>query len=128
MTFNIQNQNAGNISNVGGNQYNYGGQHGTVVSLADAHAAARALLATLHRVDLPPDLRAHVLDDVAAVEGAIAGGAPAQPEVAGRLDRVTRALSQAGALAAAGAGLVGPLTTLGRWLGPAGAALLALLP
>lgn len=90
--------------------------------------AARALLSAVRRVDLPSDLRDHVLNDVAAVEEAIAGGAPAPQEVAGRLDRVTRALSRAGALAAAGAGLVGPLTTLGRWLGPAGAAVLALLP
>jgi hypothetical protein len=128
MTFNIQNQNAGHISNVAGNQYNYGDQHATVVSLADAHTAARALLAAVHRVDLRPDLRDHLLNDAAAVEGAIAGGTPDQQEVAGRLDRITRALSQAGALVAAGASLVGPLITLGRWLGPAGAALLALLP
>jgi hypothetical protein len=128
MTFNIQNQNAGQISNVAGNQYNHGDQYATVVSLADARTAARALVAALHRVDVRSDLRDHLLNDAAAVEGAIAGGTPDQQEVAGRLDRITKALSQAGALVAAGASLVGPLTALGRWLGPAGAALLALLP
>jgi hypothetical protein len=43
------------------------------------------------------------------------------------LRRFTEILKGAGALAAAGAALVEPLTRIGRWLGPVGAAVLQLL-
>ncbi|WP_433065226.1 hypothetical protein [Dactylosporangium sp. CS-033363] len=126
MTFNIGNQQAANINNVAGNQYNAGGQYATV-TIGEAHAAVRALQAAVQRLAVPEDLRGHLLRDAAAVERAVVAGTADKPEVAGRLERVTRALAHAGAFAAAGAGLVGPLTTLGQWLGPAGSALLALL-
>jgi hypothetical protein len=43
MVFNIHNQQAGQIDISGRDQYNFGGQQGSVVSPSDAHAAARAL-------------------------------------------------------------------------------------
>ena len=128
MAFNIHNQTAGQISNVDGNQYNFGGQQNSVVSHGDAHAAALALLAAVQRVGLPPEALAYALQDITAVERDLAGGRPDPQQAAGRLERLTRGLSRTGALAAAGASLIGPLTTLGRWLGPAGAAVLSLLP
>jgi hypothetical protein len=128
MVFNIHNQQAGQINISGRDQYNFGGQQGAVVSQADARAAARMLWDAVQHVDLPPEVRAQVLHDAAAVERDLAGPSPDGQQAAGRLERLTKALSGAGAFAAAGASLIGPLTTLGRWLGPAGSALLGLLP
>jgi len=47
--------------------------------------------------------------------------------VGGHVRRFTEVLKDAGALAGAGATLVDALTRIGRWLGPVGAAVLALL-
>jgi hypothetical protein len=128
MVFNIGNQQAGQINMAGRDQYNFGGQQGSVVSNADAYAAVRALWVAVQKVDLPPSVRDQVREDVAAVERNLASSRPDQPQAAGRLERLTKVLGRYGALAAAGASLVGPLATLGRWLGPAGTALLGLLP
>src|SRR5687767_13718285 len=99
MVFNIGNQQAGQINMAGRDQYNSGGQHGSVVPVADAHAAAQALWAALQHVDLPPTVREQMRQDVAAVEGSLAGAAPDRGEVAGRLERLTRSLGRYGALA-----------------------------
>jgi hypothetical protein len=123
MVFNINNQHAAQINMAGRDQYTTG----PVVGLGDAVAAARALRAALDRTALPPGVHEQVREDAAAVERDLAGGAPDPGQAARRLERVTKALSRYGALASAGAALVGPLDTLGRWLGPAGTALLALL-
>jgi hypothetical protein len=128
MVFNIGNQEAGQINMAGRDQYNSGGQHGAVISVADAHTAVQAVWAALQRMHLPPRLRDQLHQDVAAVERSLASATPDRAQVAGRLERLTRALGRCGALAGAGASVVAPLTTLGRWLGPAGAALLGLLP
>jgi hypothetical protein len=126
MVFNINNQNAAQINMAGGNQYVTGPQ-GTTIQLHDAYAAARALRAAVAQVALPPDVREQVLTDTVAVERELAAGAPNRQESARLIERVTESLGRYGALASAGAALVGPLTTLGRWLGPAGAAVLSLL-
>ncbi|GIF00485.1 hypothetical protein [Paractinoplanes rishiriensis] len=76
---------------------------------------------TLEQLNLP------AVADAAAVERELAAAHPDAGQVAGRLERLTRELNRWGALAGAGASLTGPLQTLGRWLGPAGATLLALL-
>jgi uncharacterized membrane protein len=128
MVFNIGNQQAGQINMAGRDQYNSGGQHGAVISVADAHAAVQAVWASLQNANLPPTVRDQLQQDVAAVERNLASAAPDRAQVAGRLERLTKTLGRYGALTAAGASLVTPLTTLGRWLGPAGAALLGLLP
>ena len=58
-------------------------------------------------------------------KGAAASGD--QAEVGGHVRRFTEVLRDAGALAGAGATLIDALTRIGRWLGPVGAAVLALL-
>lgn len=126
MVFNINNQNAGQINMAGRDQYNTGPQ-GTVIGLPDAYAAVRALRSAVAQVELPPRVREQVLAEAGAVERELAAGAPDRQQSAGRLERLTKALAGCGALASAGAALVEPLTTLGRWLGPAGAAVLSLL-
>jgi hypothetical protein len=50
-----------------------------------------------------------------------------KPRASTHLSRFTKVLKDAGALAAAGASLIEPLTRIGRWLGPLGAAVLTLL-
>jgi hypothetical protein len=124
VVFNINSQNAAQINMAGRDQYNTG----PVVGLGDAVAAARALRAALGQAPLPPGVREQVWDDASAVERELAGGAPDPQQTAGRLERITETLSRYGALASAGTALVGPLVTIGRWLGPAGTALLGLLP
>ncbi|WP_433378837.1 hypothetical protein ACQPZX_12405 [Actinoplanes sp. CA-142083] len=126
MVFNINNQNAAQINMAGGDQYNTGPQ-GTVIGSHDAYAAARALRVAVAQVALPPGVREQVWADAVAVERELAAGEPDRQQAAGRIERLTAALSRYGALATAGAALAGPLTTLGRWLGPAGAAVLNLL-
>jgi hypothetical protein len=58
-------------------------------------------------------------------KGAAAAGD--QAGVGGHMRRFTEVLKDAGALAGAGATLIDALTRIGRWLGPVGAAVLALL-
>lgn len=128
MVFNIGNQTGGVISNVARDQHVTGGQHGTAISIADAKSAARALTAALERIDLPADVGSAVREQASEVQRELDRPEPDRERVAGRLERLTRALAGAGALATAGAGLIGPLTTLAHWLGSVGAPLLRLLP
>ncbi|HEV2782987.1 MAG TPA: hypothetical protein VGX25_26675 [Actinophytocola sp.] len=60
-------------------------------------------------------------------EARVAAAAHDQAGIGGHLRRFTEALKDAGALASAGGSVVEALTRIGRWLGPVGAALLALL-
>lgn len=63
-----------------------------------------------------------------ALEGAkAAAAAKDQAGLGGNLRRFTEVLKDAGGLAGAGATVIDALTRIGRWLGPIGAAVLALL-
>lgn len=128
MVFNIGSQSGGVVSNVGRDQHVTGGQHGTSVSVADAQSAAQALKAVLTSLDLPPDVKAVAQQEAEQVERELGQSEPDREHVAGRLERLTRVLAGAGALASAGTALIGPLTTLAHWLGGIGAPLLRLLP
>lgn len=125
MTFN---PNAHRINNVGREQFVTGGEHGAAIALADAQAAAQALRFALRQLTVPPVVREELEHDAAAVALDLASGAPDPDRVAGRLERLTTMLARFGALASTGVSLTGPLSTLGHWLGPSGAALLRLLP
>jgi hypothetical protein len=126
MVFNIGNQSGGVVNNVAGNQYISHGQHG-IGTLAEARSAARALRITVDDIALPDPARDWVRNDAREVERALDSDEPDRGQVARQLERITDLLSRSGALAAAGAGLVGPLTILGQWLGAAGAPLLQIL-
>ncbi|OLF19019.1 hypothetical protein [Actinophytocola xanthii] len=84
-------------------------------SLADA-------LATLRLTEAE---RAEALTALEAFRAA--AGTPDRGKAGEHLRRFTAVLRDTGALASAGAALVDPLTRLGRWLGPVGASVLALL-
>ena len=128
MTFHSGNQHANQINNVGRDQFVSGGQHGAAIELAGAQAAAQALRYALRQLTVPAVVRDELEQEAAAVALDLASGTPDPQRLAGRLERVTALLGRFGALATTGAALTGPLSTLGHWLGPAGAALLRLLP
>lgn len=115
-----------NITINGGGQVNLGtgntnvGRDQVVVTLAGDIDALGAALRELRLSD----------EQRAAASAALAGfRASVQDKrtASAHLGRFTKVLKDAGALAAAGAKLIEPLTRIGRWLGPLGAAVLALL-
>jgi hypothetical protein len=127
MTFNIGNMHANQINNVEGNQYLYGGQHGVVVTTQHARSAAADLRRALPAAALDRRDAGAARAAIDEVEAGLAGPQPDRPRVAGGLERLTRLLSAAGALAGAGATLVEPLRSLAGWLGELGMPVLALL-
>lgn len=131
MVFNIGSQKAGVINNVAGEQRIEGGQHGVSVSLDDAASAGSALreiLAATDLHDLSEAERVEVHEDAAAIDEELSQPDPSSDQIGTRLERLTKVLSAAGALAGAGGALLAPLTTLAQWLGPLGFAILRLLP
>jgi hypothetical protein len=82
-----------------------------------------ALGAALRGLTIPDARRNEALSALDAFRGAVRD----KPAASEHLQRFTRVLRDAGALATAGATLVEPLRRIGRWLGPLGASVLALL-
>lgn len=123
-TFNIGSQQAGSISNVGGDQ-RIGHLQATYVAtpleaLADLRAAVDA-------APLPPTAKqaaAQALDDA---EAELAVPEPDRRRVADRLEKAAGILARVGALTAGAAQILTPLRELASWLGPAGSQLLQML-
>jgi hypothetical protein len=121
--FNIGQQQAGVINNVGGD-LNVDRIEGT---LQVGNQLVADLRAALDRTPMPEPTRAEagrVLDEV---ERELERSQPDKPRIAARLERLTHVLGSAGALAAAADRLLPILGKLATWLGPAGAGLAALL-
>lgn len=114
---------------VSGGQVNLGtgntnvGRDQVTVSLTGDIDALGVALETLPLTDLQ---RAEASRALAAFQAA-ATGTPNKQTASSHLSRFTTVLRDAGALAKAGAALIEPLTRIGRWLGPVGAAILTLL-
>jgi hypothetical protein len=128
MSFHIGQQNAGVINNTAGNQYVSGGQQGTVVAGPEVLQALTELRSVLSTLPLPPAVAEEAGRRLEEAEAATRGAQADQPRAATALERLTAALSGAGALATAASSLVRPLQTLGQWLGPLGSGLLQMLP
>lgn len=128
MTFNIENQTAGNINNVGGDQRITGGQQGIVVTSEAVRQAVRDLREALATTPLDEATAAEVRDQVEAIAAEVQTPQPDRPRAASSLERLTRLLVATGSLATAGAALVSPLQTLASWLGTLGEPILRLLP
>jgi hypothetical protein len=111
MTFHIGSQQAGTINNVGRDQTITGDQVG-VISTADALAAVRDLRAGLET------------SAMSAITYELHRPEPDKPEIASRLAHVVQLA--AGAIST-GSKIATSIATLAHWLGPAGAALAALL-
>jgi hypothetical protein len=126
MTFNIGKQEAGTINNVAGDQTINGGQTG-VLSNADAIAILRELRAELGASEVPAPVSAAGAIELDAAQHEIENDAPRPHVVAEHLERFTKIATAAGAAVSAGSKLGTSLLALAHWLGPAGAALAALL-
>jgi hypothetical protein len=127
MGLHIGNQQAGVINNAGRDQRISGGQKGTLVASAECLHAAEDLRAAVAATPLDHVTRATAEGELDVVDAELSSAAPDRHRVATSLERLTRLLTAAGALATAGQALAGPLTTLAGWLGGLGAPVLALL-
>lgn len=124
MTFNIGSQSGGVFNNVAGNQTVYGGQQ----AYTGAEQSLHDLRAALARLPLSPGTAAATVAEIDEIERSVQAG-PAGRSAAGQaLERLTRLLTGAGALATAGSALIEPLRGLATWLGPAASHVLMLLP
>ncbi|WP_066374987.1 hypothetical protein [Herbidospora mongoliensis] len=115
MTFNIGNQHAANINNVGGDQTIHGGQRGTVHA-GEPNDWAQSLVTRLRALGLQDEAA-----EAELIRAELARSQPDREAVATRLERLTGALTSAGAIAQAGQSLHGPLSALAGWLGALGA-------
>ena len=97
-----------------------------VGSSLDALLATDALRAELGRLGLSPEARRAAEGDLDEVERELRRPEPDREKVAGRLESLTEVLSSAGALAAAGTALLGPIGAIAGFLGPLGKAVLEL--
>ena len=127
MEIHVNNQTAGVITYVDGNQVVYGGLHGSVVTDDDAWRAVGDLRAALTSVPLDGSRKAEARARVAELDAAVRAPRPDKGRAAGILRRLTELLASAGSLTTAGAALMGPLQTLASWLGAHGAVILGML-
>ena len=126
--FTIGSQNAGSIQNVGGD-LSMGDV--TIAAAWDAAAVRRELEqleAEAARFPLPEAQRVAVDEALAEAAAESAKKTPDRGRIARLVQQATETFGQAGALAEAGSGLVKSLQRTATVLGPAGKALLALLP
>ncbi|MBP0448162.1 hypothetical protein J5Y04_01190 [Kitasatospora sp. RG8] len=121
MVFNIGNQQGGVINNVAGDQTVHGGQSGHLtVDGQDVRDLVGELRTAVEQAQLPPAVAPEVRAELDSLDAEVARPEPEREAVAGRLTRITRLLTSAGALVAAGTGLLGPLSALAGWLGALG--------
>ncbi|MFB7470825.1 hypothetical protein [Kitasatospora sp. NPDC056184] len=128
MVFNIGSQQGGVVNNVAGNQTVHGGQSGHLTADGrDVRELVGELRAAVDRAPLPPAVAPEVRSEIEALDTEVARPEPDREAVAGRLTRVTHLLTSAGALVAAGTGLIGPISALAGWLGTLGRPILQAL-
>ena len=127
MEIHVNNQTAGVITYVDGNQVVYGGLHGTVITDTEARRAVRELREALPGAALDRASAAEAQARVTEIDAAVRGPRPDKRRAADTLRRLTELLVRAGSLTTASAALLGPLQTLATWLGVHGAAILSLL-
>ncbi|MBK3638735.1 hypothetical protein JHN52_39030 [Streptomyces sp. MBT97] len=121
MSFNIGNQQGGVVNNVAGNQSVHDGQSALFTAGGqEVRGLVQDLRTSIERTALPPAIEPEVRAELDSLDEEIARPEPDRQAVAGRLDRITRLLTSAGALATAGTHLTGPLGALAGWLGTPG--------
>lgn len=122
MGIHVGSQNAHSINNVDGTQYNFGGDY-----RGDPRQLVEELRVQLERLALRSDVQTAASGQVAEMAAALSRPKPDKAAVADRLERVTKLLSSAGVLVAAGTGLGAPLAALAGWLGALGEPITRLL-
>lgn len=130
MGFNINNQNAGIINNVEGEQHIRAPQYGTAVALQDARSAAQDLHRLLEQqaATTGNPAMAGAAEDAGRIEAEMVEPEPDRGRVSRLLERVTNVLAAGGALVTAASPWVGPLRDLVVWVGAHAAPLLAMIP
>jgi hypothetical protein len=126
MTFNIGSQ-QGNISNVAGNQTNYGDQTVNIAAPPDVLAAVREVIRQLDHFRLPPPEAAAAKADLELLDKQMSTGEVSQHQVSQRLTRILSMARNAGAVLNAASNLGSAVTTIAKWLGPIGSSLIAFL-
>jgi hypothetical protein len=126
-TFNIRDQDATTINNVGGDMVVEGNFISAKSLVVELRGELSQLATEVGRLELPADERQAVEEELAGAEAAAAAEAPDAGGIAGRLEQATTVLRDAGALVGGGTAVVESLQRLGTLLGPAGHTLLALL-
>ncbi len=126
-TFNIRDQDATTINNVGGDMVVEGNFISARSLVVELRGELSQLATEVGRLELPADERQAVEEELAGAEAAAAAEAPDAGGIAGRLEQATTVLRDAGALVGGGTAVVESLQRLGTLLGPAGHTLLALL-
>jgi hypothetical protein len=121
--FNIGSQQAGSINNVAGD-FNVGTFES---SLQTGNQLVTDLRRALDQTEMPARTRTEVGRELNAVERELGRPQPDKATVAERLERLTKMLTGAGALATAANTVLPILHTLAGWLGGAGAGLAALI-
>ena len=112
-TFNIGNQNAASIQNVGGDMTVRGGIHGTAnLHVVELRGRLARLSKEIDRLELPADSRAIARDALDEAEAEAAAPAPRSHRIANSLRRVTDTLNDAGVLTAAAVGVIVLLSSL----------------
>lgn len=112
---------------VHGDQYSAGRDQTVSIGAVDPVAEVANLRQALEELRLTAAERDRAERDLAALQQAVEQPEPDRPEAGRRLHTLTEGLKEAGALATAGSSLVESLVKLATWLGPLGAAVLALL-
>jgi hypothetical protein len=126
-TFNIRDQDATTINNVGRDMVVEGNLISAGTLVVELRGELSQLATEVGRLELPADQRQAVDEELAGAEAAAAAEAPDAVGIAGRLEKATAVLHDAGALVGGGTAVVESLQRLGTLLGPAGHTLLALL-
>jgi hypothetical protein len=121
--FNIGSQQGGVVNNIGGD-YHAGHVEGT---LQAGVLLVGQLREALDQTPMRPEVRDQAGRIVEDLERELQRPQPDKPGIADRLERLTKLLGRAGALASAGSHLLPVLHQLAAWLGPAGVALAGLL-
>lgn len=127
MSFNIVNQTAGVVNNVAGNQQIYGDQRGEAISTNAVFEAVQQLRQAAETAGLDAGTAAAVSAGLDKIEAEVQADEPDRSRVGTALEKVTRLLTSAGAVAAAGKALIGPIQTVATWVGSWGPAVAQLL-
>jgi hypothetical protein len=127
-TFNIRDQEATTIQNVGGDMVVNGGfSSSTGSQIVELRGELSRLAEELGRLDLSPEQRETAERELAGAAAEAESTEPDEGRIAGRLERLTQVLHDAGALAGGGLVLAQSVQRLGELLGPAGHTLLGLV-
>jgi hypothetical protein len=126
VVFNIGSQ-QGNISNIAGNQTNYGDQNAYIAAPPEVLDALRQVARHIGDLPLTPNDQTAARRDLQSLDQQMSTGQASPEHVSGRLSRILATARNAGAVITATSNLGSAITRIAKWLGPAGATLIGFL-